>query len=90
VAGLHEVGWRLGQQRQYHQSDNRRGRQHERHSWWLPRWRRRGLRFHEQLAAKVEFDILELWDRIVTGPLGNTFTFERDLQMLKIGLNYKF
>jgi outer membrane immunogenic protein len=46
--------------------------------------------FTSHWTAKVEFEALELSDRTVTGPFGDTFTFERDLQMLKIGLNYKF
>lgn len=41
-------------------------------------------------TVKLEYDVLVLSDRTVTDPLGNAFTFERDLQMLKIGLNYKF
>jgi outer membrane immunogenic protein len=46
--------------------------------------------FTNNWTAKLEYDFLGLQDRTVTGPLGNTFTFDRDLQMLKVGLNYKF
>src|SRR5262245_32599 len=46
--------------------------------------------FASHWTAKLEYDALELSDRTATGPLGNTFTFERDIQMLKFGLNYKF
>jgi outer membrane immunogenic protein len=46
--------------------------------------------FTSHWTAKLEYDFLGLQDRTVTRPLGNTFTFDRDLQMLKIGLNYKF
>jgi outer membrane autotransporter protein len=41
-------------------------------------------------TAKAEYDFLTLSDRTVAGFLGNTFTFQRDVEMLKIGLNYKF
>jgi outer membrane immunogenic protein len=41
-------------------------------------------------TAKLEYDFLQLSDRTATGFFGNTFTFDRDLQMVKFGLNYKF
>jgi outer membrane immunogenic protein len=41
-------------------------------------------------TARLEYDLLVLSDRTAGGFFGNTFTLERDLQMLKFGLNYKF
>jgi outer membrane immunogenic protein len=41
-------------------------------------------------TARLEYDFLELSDRTASGFFGNTFTFDRDLQMVKFGLNYKF
>jgi outer membrane immunogenic protein len=46
--------------------------------------------FTSHWTARAEVSVLDLSDRTVSGPLGNTFTFERDIQMLKVGLNYKF
>jgi outer membrane autotransporter protein len=46
--------------------------------------------FTSHWTARAEYSFLDLSDRTVTGPLGSTFTFDRDIQMLKIGLNYKF
>lgn len=41
-------------------------------------------------TAKLEYDVLVLSDGTVPGPLGNNFTFEHDVQMLKFGFNLKF
>jgi opacity protein-like surface antigen len=41
-------------------------------------------------TARAEFDYLALSDRTATGFFGNTFTFQREIEILKIGLNYKF
>jgi outer membrane immunogenic protein len=41
-------------------------------------------------TAKLEYDFLQLSDRTATGFSGDTFTFERDIQMLKFGLSYRF
>lgn len=46
--------------------------------------------FASHWTAKLEYSFLALPDRTVTGPFGDTFTFNRDLEMLKIGLSYKF
>jgi outer membrane immunogenic protein len=40
-------------------------------------------------SAKAEYNFLGLSDRTITG-FGNTATFDRDIQMLKVGLNYRF
>jgi outer membrane immunogenic protein len=43
-------------------------------------------------SAKLEYDYLKL-DNLTFGPgpfLGNTFTTSRDIQMFKVGLNYRF
>jgi len=44
------------------------------------------------LSAKLEYDFLRL-DDLTFGPgpfLGDTFRTNRDIQMLKVGLNYRF
>ena len=41
-------------------------------------------------TAKLEYDFLQLSDRTATGFSGDTFTFERDIQMVKFGLSYRF
>jgi opacity protein-like surface antigen len=46
--------------------------------------------FTPHWTARAEYSFLSLSDRTATGFSGNTFTFERDIEMLKIGLNYKF
>ena len=46
--------------------------------------------FAPHWTARAEYSFLSLSDRTATGFFGNTFTFERDIEMLKIGLNYKF
>ena len=43
-------------------------------------------------SAKLEYDFLHL-DSLTFGPgpfLGDTFTTNREIQMLKVGLNYRF
>ena len=43
-------------------------------------------------SAKLEYDFLKL-DDLTFGPgpfLGNTFTASREIQMFKVGLNYRF
>jgi opacity protein-like surface antigen len=46
--------------------------------------------FAPHWMARAEYSFLDLSDRTATGFFGSTFTFERDIEMLKIGLNYKF
>jgi opacity protein-like surface antigen len=46
--------------------------------------------FTPHWTARAEYTLLDLPDRTATGFFGNTFTFERDIEMLKVGLNYKF
>jgi opacity protein-like surface antigen len=46
--------------------------------------------FTPNWTAKFEYDFLALSDRTATGPLGNTVSFERDVEMVKFGINYKF
>jgi opacity protein-like surface antigen len=45
--------------------------------------------FTSHWTARAEVSVLDPSDRTVSGPLGSTFTVERDVQMLKVGLNYK-
>jgi hypothetical protein len=43
-------------------------------------------------SAKLEYDFVQL-DDLTFGPgpfLGNTFTASREIQMFKVGLNYRF
>ena len=46
--------------------------------------------FARNWFARIEYDYLGMPERTGTGPLGNTITFDRDIQMLKTGLSYKF
>jgi outer membrane immunogenic protein len=46
--------------------------------------------FVRNWVARVEYDFLGLPEKTGTGPLGNTMTFNRDIQILKVGLSYKF
>lgn len=45
--------------------------------------------FSNNWLAKAEYNYLGLSDRNVTAA-GNTYTWDRDVQMLKFGINYKF
>jgi outer membrane immunogenic protein len=50
--------------------------------------------FAPNWSAKVEYNYLELDDRTFTVPagflVGDTFTHSRDIQMVKVGINYLF
>jgi outer membrane immunogenic protein len=50
--------------------------------------------FAPSWSAKVEYNFLGLDDRTFTVPAGflagDTFTRSRDIQMLKVGINYRF
>jgi outer membrane immunogenic protein len=46
--------------------------------------------FKANWIARAEYSFLDLSDKASGGLLGSTFTFERDVQMLKMGLSYKF
>jgi outer membrane immunogenic protein len=46
--------------------------------------------FTRNWITRIEYDFLGLAERTGTGPLGNIITLNRDVQMLKLGLSYKF
>jgi len=47
--------------------------------------------FDPHWSTKIEYDYLGLESRTFTGPvLGDTFTLSRNIQMLTVGLNYRF
>ena len=46
--------------------------------------------FTQNWTGKVEYNYLALGDRSFTGPGGTTITSDPDIQMVKLGINYKF
>jgi len=46
--------------------------------------------FTQNWTGKLEYNYLALSDRSFTGPGGTTITADPDIQMVKLGINYKF